>query len=603
MLVLAIAQGCGGGGGSSSTATTSVPASASTDAEQDASPFVAAGIAITSIDAPAAGSGLTLTDWQADNLLRAADNGAGLTGTQMRERFPSVEGEMPIDLIVAAWVLEGGSPIAELAAGLMPTLDFEDPADVVIPSAVVVLFTHELMVADGDGNPAATLPATDPVIVSPIEASQLETLGASSGFGAGRRVQPPIDQPAGLRAERNVSPNLCSALLVMQETVLGKVFDALGGKDSFLGKKAQIAIGLLPKPAAAFAVPGKGTLDVLMTLGFIASLVGSVSPWTVTMDADTDPIAYGIAPAPGNRGTVRVKVDPGVSLDWPDALQSCASLLGVELPDVNPVGGIVQWTGTFGQHAVEFDQEGVIMDIDGVYQARYRFDTSVETAEQAAGALVPAAIVVEAVVDRPGNETFDQLIGKMISRYAGDGIIGSALQYLASGVAKLVTDMSDPPSALQFVTVTFHEPPPPTTPPTETTPVAGTSPTGEASGCVGVDLFSVAGDGMPAGVRVNLSSDGRVIFDFSASETYDTFEDGITVSTTLRGSLTGTWTQNGDSFLATKSSVNIVGTVTVLGVTTELPPEAFADRVATSESLSCLAGPMIVVDRTGQVYE
>jgi hypothetical protein len=179
-----------------------------------------------------AGPGLTRTLRQAGNLLRAASNGAGLTGTQLRERFPSVDGEMPIDLIVAAPVLERGSPIAELAADVIQTLDLDDPADLVIPSALGVLFTHDLMVANGDGNAATVLPPTDPVIVAPIDASQLEGRSSPSGFGEGPRAEPTIVQPASVPFRRTVSTNLCSDLLTMQETVLGKVFDAIGGKDA-----------------------------------------------------------------------------------------------------------------------------------------------------------------------------------------------------------------------------------------------------------------------------------------------------------------------------------------------------------------------------------
>lgn len=566
-------------------------------------PFAQAGITITSIDAPVAGPGLTLTDWQSAKLLRDAAAGQGVTGAQLRAGIPMADGEMPIDLMIGAWVLEGATPISELARELMPTLDFDDTADVVIPSAVVVLFTYEATLADADGNAPSALPA-QPIVVEPITPEQLQD-------GANAASQPNgIARPTGLAGGvPSQGVNICSALLSFQETVLGLVFDALGGKDSWLGQKAQVAIGLLPKAAQSYAIPGKGTLDVLMALGFVATLVGSVSPWTVSIQADEDPIAYGIAPGAGVRGTVRTAVDPGPVLKWPDALKSCAQLLQIDLPDINPIGGIVHWTPTLGSHATETSQDGVIMDIDGVYQATLLYDTSVESAEQATGAPTSSAIVFEATVDRPGNDTFDKVVSKIIAQYAGDSIIGAALDYITADVAATIKEMSDPPPALRIVTVTLHEPPPDPVTTDNTPPTPGDSPPVETAACVGVDLYSGPAPGQAAGVRLTLEPTGRAVWDFSGSQPYSVTDDaGISVTIQLGGSLTGTYSGSGDQFTTSVKSINMVGTISVLGVTTALPSEAFTPTAgdpeffATSETLTCSPDGSITVMRTGQVY-
>lgn len=572
----------------------------------DSNPFTAAGITITSIDDPVAGPGLTLTDWQSANLLRDANAGQGLTGAQLRAAIPMPDDEMPLDLMVGAWVLEAASPIAQIAQGLMPTLDFDDTVDVTIPTAVVVLFTYEATLADADGNVPSNLPAT-PVVVAPFTAEQFEAAEASrgpQGFAAPNR-RPSIAQilPA------NITNNPCGALLAFQETVLGLVYDALGGKDSWLGKRAQVAIGLLPKAALPYAIPGKGTFDMLTTLGFIAGLVGSVSPWTVTIEANEDPIAYGVAPGVGQRGTVRTVVDPGLQVKWPAALKSCAQLLGIDLPEITPVGGIVTWTPAFGTHATKLSEDGVIMEIDGRYEATLLYDTSVESADQAAnGQLTSSGLVFEARVDRPGNETFDKLITKLIERLAGDGVIGSALQYLTAGVATTIKEMSDPPPTATIVTVTFHDPPPDPVTTTDSTPASVPEPPTAGGACIGVDLFSQPMAVAATGVRLRMEPNGTLIWDFGSSAPYSVDDGFGNVSTiTLAGSITGTYSGSNDSYTTTMSKINLSGTVEVLGNVVALPPEAFAgvagDPVigVTSENLTCIDGA-ITVARTGQIY-
>ena len=591
---------------SSDSAAATASAPPPTAVVDDSNPFTAAGITITSIDDPVAGPGLTLTDWQSANLLRDADAGQGLTGAQLRAEIPMPDDEMPLDLMVGAWVLEAASPIAEIAQGLMPTLDFDDTVDVVIPTAVVVLFTYEATLADADGNVPSTLPAS-PMVVAPFTAEQFEAAEASrgpQGFAAPNR-RPSIAQvlPA------NIINNPCGALLAFQEEVLGLVYDALGGKDSWLGKRAQVAIGLLPKAALPYAIPGKGTFDMLATLGFIAGLVGSVSPWTVTIEANEDPIAYGVAPGVGQRGTVRTVVDPGLQVKWPDALKSCAQLIGIDLPEISPVGGIVAWTHTFGTHATKLSEDGVIMEIDGRYEATLLYDTSVESADQAAnGQATSSGLVFEARVDRPGNETFDKLIAKLIERLAGDGVIGSALQYLTAGVATTIKEMSDPPPTAAIVTVTFHDPPPDPVTTLDSTPASTPEPPTAGGACIGVDLFSQPMAAASTGVRLRMEPNGSLIWDFGSSAPYSVDDGFGNVSTiTLAGSITGTYSGSNDSYTTTMSKINLSGTVEVLGNVVALPPEAFTgvagDPVigVTSENLTCTDGA-ITVARTGQIY-
>ena len=479
-------------GSSSDPSTTTAPASdaetAPTTAQprEDHAPLTSAGIVISSIADPVAGPGLSFTDWQADNLLRQAAAGSGFTGQQLRRAFLLDDDVVPIDFVVAAWLLTGSTPASDSARALMPADGpIGDPTDVVFPVAVLALFVQD--VVDETSRPAGL---RGPTLLAPAAAPTARV-------------------------------NVCSALITFYESVMSALFEALGGADSTLGRIAQTAIGLLPvpkPPAGTIRVPGKSDMGVFQALGIIIAIAGAISPWTVTLEETPDSVAYGVEPSPGNQGVLRAVVDPGPNTDWPETLKSCAQLVGLKLPPIDPVASLVHWTTEFGVHATTVDEDGVILKIDEEYVASLKYSTSVETAEQAAGEETASLLVASVVVTRPGNQTFRQIIQNIIGQYLdSSGTIGALVVGIVDEAITSLDQLTDTASPPSFTTVTFHLPPDPV----PTAPTVTVAPPATLEGpCVGRDLFSQGTADMPAGVRLRLEPDRTLIFDFGPSAPY-----------------------------------------------------------------------------------
>jgi hypothetical protein len=572
---------CGGGSGTEPrTETTETPTIASTASPGPVSedPFGAGGISVTSIDAPVVGTGMTFTDWQADNLLRAARAGAGRTGVQLRESYALPADVVPIDHIVAAWLHESTTLAAEAARDLLPTTSWDiidaavlagDAAGVeraVYPDAVLALFTQDAMASAGQ--------PTGGVL--------------QSSFVAPQRV------------------DVCSALVTFYDGVMTAVFELL---ESAIGPWAvqwgQRALGLLPS-TGVINIPKKADeLGVFQALGLVLSLAGAISPWVTTLTVEPgDVVDYGVAPGVGNEATARVVVDPGLSVEWPAALKSCADLVGLTLPPLDPVGATVEWTPEFNGHATEFDRFVVIQSIDGRYESTLKFRTAVESPQQAAGTPVEGLMSVQAAVARPGDQTFRSIVEKVVERALGSGVIATVLQSVLGDLVATLDEINNPAPMYAFVNARFHEAP--EEPPTTDTPSPGSSTTTAepSSACVGPVLVSQAAGDMPGGVRLQVKPDGTLVFDFNGSDALVDASSGIEVRIQLAGTIRARWTGDGDTFSTTSTRVDVGGIVTVGGIDTGLTPADLAEIAGgvSGETLRCTPDGSIVVERTGQVY-
>lgn len=516
--------------------------------------FAAAGITVSAIDAPVVGDGVSFTDWQADNLYRQARAGQGWTGAQWRAHVPLPDDVIPIDYIVGGWLVGEQTPAATAARQLADSSVLADPAnpgdpaDFVFSQAVMALFVHDIVTRPDDAGGSFS-----PDDVAP-------TAAASA----------PTADPSGLHGHPRHIADACSGLLAFYDGALQQVFDTVGGKDSVIGVIAQQAIGWLPIPKPPFSIPKKNDMGGFQMLGMLIGLAGAITPWSVTIEVTPDPVAYGIVPAPGNEATARLIVDPGLSVEWPPALKSCAGLAGIDLPDLSPVGATVTWSAVdqgLGPHATMTDHWEVVMSDGEQFWSSLTFRTATETPEQATGPATYGAIAIVAQVQRPGDQTFKGVLDVFLGRYLGpDSIIGAALGALVGPLVESLDEMNSPPPAFAFPTVTFHiDPPPPTaTAPPEATP----APDEPWRACAGRLFTSVGGDGMPAGVALTIADDGRsVFFEFGASESYSETRDGITVTVKLAGTMTGSGSPAGDTINSQLVANNLAGTIDVMGNT------------------------------------
>lgn len=548
-------------------------------------PLTESGVVVSSIDAPVAvAGGVNLTDWQAANLIRQAGAGSGWTGLMLRTELPLGDGVIPIDNIVAAWLLTTKTTAADSARKLMAAGDVDqmtsldssnlDSSSTVFPFAVLTLFVQDLAYGIDAAAPAGLRAAP-----------------------AGLHIQPASLTRSKTRPDLRI--DFCASLLNFYDSTIGALFDAIGGRDSVWAGLANVALGLVKLP---FSVPGKGGASIFAALGLLVSIAGAVNPWTMTIETVPESIAYGVAPAPGNRGAFRAVVDPGPADEWPAGLKSCAALLGLSLPDITPIGSIAHFDPTFGSDATVVGQpDAVVTKIDDRFIADLEYDTSVESAEQATGPATTSLIGATLTLERPGAQTFKAMVEQILTRALGERpTLAALLTGLIAGPLDKLDQLNAPSPAGGFTTVTFHLPPPPpdvsassTLPPVDPA---------TAGPCVGRDLISQGTADMPAGILLRLEANHTLVFDFSRSAAFSSNMGGVEVSITLTGTITAKWQGTPESMTTSANRVTLGATGSVDGNVFQLPPEFFNSFAAESETLTCSPDGSIVVARTGQVY-
>jgi hypothetical protein len=495
-----------------STADVTVAAEVSPpSADEVVAAFAAADVNVTSIDAPVAASGgVTLTDWQLGNLAgQASSAAAGLTGSQLREAFPVADNGVPIDAIVAAWLITVESASATAARSIMPVdvATITDPATVIYPWAVLVLFVHDLMLSSPEA-PAGSEPAG--LRDGPFPADP-----ATAGSGGG----------------------VCAALSDFYAGMTTAIVAALEDVP-VLGTLAELAVQLFEQVLGTALAPLLAPIQLAIgALGVAAVVAHIVDPWVFFIDKEPPlVIDYGVAPNPGNPGSFTARIEGGAILEWPAAIQACADLAGVQLPDLDPNGATVTWTTAFGPHVTVATQQDTIADNNGQLTATLDYVTAVESADTATGEPASAPIQVTVKVVRPEN----QQLGAVVEQIVGDALsalpqpVADILASLAGSAIGSIVQFNDP-SGKDSITVRFHTPPPPTTttppPPPTTTPTPS---------CIGRLLHGQSS--ILVGTTLEIRPDGTWTLDFTGFQPQ--VSQGVTV--TLAGQMNGTWTATAD---------------------------------------------------------
>ena len=481
---------------------------------------------MTSIDDPGEPAGVTLTDWQAGNLARQASMGVGITGAHLREAFPVAADVVPVDAMVAAWLITAESPAATAARAIMPVdvTTITDPSVVTYPWATLVLFVDDLTTDGADM--------------------------ASEPFG----WRSSVDSPES-------GTGVCGALSDFYNAMTSAIVGALQDVP-LIGTLAELAVQLFEEVLGTALAPLLVPIQLAITaLGVAAVVAHVVDPWVFSIDKEPFlAIDYGIAPNPGNPGSFVAHIAGGAILEWPAAIQACADLAGVTLPDLDPNGATVTWTPTFGIHATVAAQETTIADDNGEYAATLDYVTAVEPADNASGVPASATVGVSVTVTRPEDQQLGAVVEQIVGGALGalPGPVADLLASLAGSAIGSVATFNDP-SGSASITVRFHVPPPPQSTEPETTP-----PTVPTTPCV--DRLLDAQTPPIIGVTLLLRSDGTWTADFAGSQTQDI--QGVIV--TLSGQINGTWTPTSDGsgfVLVEDFGSPFTGTSTFQGVT------------------------------------
>lgn len=549
-----------------------------TPSEDDAPVFsalAAAGIDVVPDGAPRPGRGmLTATVSQAMVWADQWRRAAGLTGSELRARFPTGDAAVPLDALMAAWLTTSVGAAPDAARRLADPAAIEDPQDFRYPWAVVAMFVQDVTRADE--------PASSPV---------------PSG-------------PSGFRATGGGGFDPCGALSGMYESVVDKITSwfSTAGSDSkiiaIVGEAISLFGSFLGKAISTVLAPLLAPIKAAIgAVGLAASIAGALVPWTAQITASPTDAAFGIEPAPGQQGRFVLQVSTPLP-DWPVALKSCASLIGVDLPPIQPTGSAVTWTFSGGGVATEAHRDATLTG-GGDAAASLDFITGTETPEQAKGSVLIDPVSVSAQVTRD-TTALTAVLNK---------VIGSVLGSLPDLIALLVIDpatealtsvlqLAGPEAKSGPVYVTHHLPPPDPqkdAPPKDVPGEQPPSPPADES-CVGQELVSQLNEAagmntiMPGAVVLWLDPDHTGYMDFDHST--DFFGDNVQGN--VRGTMTFGWSGGPSVFHTSGASGNLVATIKASGVvsTIDLPVDSM---IQNSESMVCTDGD-ITIQRTGWVF-
>lgn len=529
---------------------------------------------------PAAGGVAKVTQWQAENMTRQLSTGRGYIG---RDLDALVGGEVPISVVLAAYVSAGATPGARLARELMGERDWAHSAlDVVYPDVVLTLFANDLAAEGG-------APKARPGVLL---------------------VQPAAYPAASAGLCSQVSDFLSSTL---DAIVNGLKIEAQGGVAGVLASiwntvvdiaatAAELALSALTAPVVAAI---KTAVSVLAVLSSASSVL---DPWAVEVSADSNPTSYGVDPAPGKEVVVTAAVTSKLKFSWPDPLVDCATVAGVSLPNPgDPKGSPVAWKV---QHpgVVTEGQQDATLDDGG--RAQLHLTTLTESQEDHdEGDLILSYVDVSATVTRLAVEELSQMLQKVVLSALPEavaGIVAKLLGPLAGEATDKLAKLVDASGKASSVEVQHHGPAPddetPSAAPTdECEVIEGVSalPDGTYEGPLDLDVRGSVSD---SGISVDSDGGGQMTivvekgkvtggsWKLSWRSSGGGTDNDVKVHVELDGQIAGQMTGTADAPVAQGSwSINGKATATAMGITQDVPiKEGGSDAsTLTVEATSC----------------
>jgi hypothetical protein len=392
---------------------------------------------------------LSVTGWQALTMQRQLNSGRGYVGRDLDAFTAEAAGEVPISVVVAAWVSGAQTPAAGAARELMGERDWANRAlDIVYPDAVLALFANDLA-----GDPTAA--PTD------------DSSGAAAApyLGGGLTTQAMLlPAPAGI----------CSDMVNLLSSSLDKVVQSLqvqvaeGAASvvasiwntvvSIAATAAKIAIGAF---TSALLAPVTRAITLVAVLTEAATLL---DPWT---------IGYQVAPAdsldPGTDASVTAHVNAALDFEWPADLKDCASTLtGVTLPDPGSAkDSAVTWNYQDPYITTALGTTDQVVNAAG--DAMLRFATLPQDPSELNGSPVAYPVYVSTHVERAEVTKLTNLISDLLlgalpgpARAIVDGLLGPVTSATQAKLAALVS-VSGPVRDIQ--TIRYQKNPDPVSPP------------------------------------------------------------------------------------------------------------------------------------------
>ncbi|MCU1393520.1 MAG: hypothetical protein JWM34_1948 [Ilumatobacteraceae bacterium] len=531
-------------------------------------PVLAVGATIPSDSGPIAAS-----DFQAAAWARQDVDGGGVTGATLRAEYPTGTGQVPLDALVAAWLVKGQSVAATQARTLVDATTITDPATVTYPWAVLALFVNDI----------------------------IHSGGTIEGFGPSRSVHQPT---LAARPSRD-GANACDTLGSLYNQTIGQItaWFTVDASDGLIVSVAKAAASLFADVlgdivSAALAPILAPLKTAIAALGTATAIANAVVPWTPSLHSVPADNSFGIPPDTHTGTLVFDEQDPA-GFDWPGVVKSCAALIPVELPPVNPVGTPVTWSDPDPSIATEVSKDAMLTGTADAPTASLIYRVADQDPDLANGPVLTTTLTMTASVDRDRTKAIEPLLQSVISHALSvlPDAVASLLAGVGSDLINGVIDASDPPGQVS-VDVTYQDGAAPTT-----TTEPATTTTMPASNCVDetflsdVTTYAPTNETLPAGLTVVLHADGTGLLDATGSGLY-TFNGG---TGTLSGQIHFSWTADasGQNIVGNKPYGGISLTIDVSGIseTVALPLSIFQG----TEGISCI-GDVLTFTRTGQTY-
>lgn len=536
------------------------------------------------VDAPGA---MSLTRWQVDTMTTHLNDHRGYVG---RDLDALAGGDVPISIVLAAYLTAAETPGADAARDLMGEQDYAHLAqDIVYPDAVVAIFVNDIASDSSGARPDGT---TTPAVLRPGVAMMTRAVAYQAGICTtlSNFLTGSLD-------------SIVSALQIdAQDGVSGILASIWNTVVSIAASAAQLLLSALTAPVINAV---KGAISILAVLSSASSLL---VPWGVGITASANPTTFGVDPAPGNDVEVRAHVETGADFKWPADLVDCASNAGIVLPDPGSAkDSPIEWNyRDLAGVTKEGAREGTI---DEAGDATLQFTTLTESQEAAdKGALIVSKVTVAPDIKRTAiTKLTDLLASLLLDQLPGPvRVIVDQLLGPVKGKAQMeLADLLKVSGQVTSVDVEHHGPPPDDPvppgeePPSEDCAVSGPTqiPDGVFKGPIVMDVrgqgggFDGSADSVGKGTMTVYVKDGKVTggnWSVGWRSIGNATSAGISTHIDITGKISGSVAGNAQTpFLKGSWSIDGFATVSIGGGKLPLNFSGNDTEKVTVESTSC----------------
>lgn len=491
------------------------------------------GIRIINDPSVATGSGLELWSYQVENMAREIDDGAGYLGVQLDELL-GAPGGLPFSYLLAGWLSTAPTPTAQQARSLIGDQPWEQAPSIVYPTAVLALFAADAVQAAGS-----------------VDASAMPTAQLASVAQSG----------------------ICSGLANFVNGVLDFIFESLKVEvddDGFFGwlgtiwnAAVDLARGVVEGLIELITAPIVAAISSALAVGWTLSMIASLlQPWNLELRPTNTLTRFAVGDGPNVQERVTATADPGYEFEWPAAIEDCASVAGLRLPNpTDAEGSQIQW------REKGFPEFGSVVELqdrlDAENEATVDWVTGREESDE--GPELSGLVTIMAFVELRQIEELRAMVVNLITAQIPsgplEGIVSAIFSELTAPIFDALTDLIRIKGATE-IEVIYHDE-------EEEDPE---SPAEAAADCIagtwlanGNDAAAIFGSSLPpnafeqayatGSVVADFDEDGTVTFDFNSWRIGSTSRtegiEGLTIDLTgdtytlSNGTARGTWSVAG----------------------------------------------------------